>query len=53
MLSNDLKFVNVGNKVEIHLTRKFKNRNFQYIFLNWIISVILFMDQSSQNLKQA
>ena len=40
MLSNDLKFVNVNNKVEIHLTRKLKNRNFQYIFLNWIITVI-------------
>ena len=40
MLYNDLKYVNVVNKIEVHTTSKFKNYNFQYIFLNWIISVI-------------
>ena len=40
MLYNDLKYVNVANKIEEHTTLEFKNCNFQYIFLNWIISVI-------------
>ena len=38
MLYNDLKYVNVANKIEEHTTLEFEN--FQYIFLNWIISVI-------------
>ena len=40
MLYNDLKHENVGNKIDVHSTREFKNCNFQYIFLNLIISVI-------------
>ena len=40
MLYNDLKYVNVTNKIKVHTTLEFKNCNFQYIFLNWIISVI-------------
>ena len=40
MLYNDLKYVNVANTIEVHTTLEFKNCNFQYIFLNWIISVI-------------
>ena len=39
MLYNDLKFVNVTYKIKVHTTLEFKNCNFQYIFLNWIISV--------------
>ena len=38
MLYNDLKYVNVANNIEEHTTLEFEN--FQYIFLNWIISVI-------------
>ena len=40
MLYNDLNYVNVANKIEVHTTSEFKNCNFQYMFLNWIISVI-------------
>ena len=40
MLHNDLKYVNVANKIEVQATLKYKNCNFQYIFLNLIISVI-------------
>ena len=40
MLYNDLKYVNVTNEIEVHTTWEFKNCNFQYIFLKWIISVI-------------
>ena len=40
MLSNDLNYLNVTYTVEINPTCKFKSCNFQYIFLNWIISVI-------------
>ena len=40
MLSNDLKYLNVTYTVEIKPTWEFKSSNFQYIFLNWIISVI-------------
>ena len=40
MLHNDLKYVNVANKIEVHVTLEYKNCNFQYIFLNLIISVI-------------
>ena len=36
---DDLKYVNVTNIIKVH-TLEFKNCNFQYIFLNWIISVI-------------
>ena len=39
MLSNDLKRLNVANKVEIHPTWENKSCNFQYIFLNWMILV--------------
>ena len=39
MLYNDLNYVNVANKIKEH-TLECKNCNFQYIFLNWIISVI-------------
>ena len=39
MLSNDLNYLNVTYTVEIHPTWEFKSCNFQYIFLNWIISV--------------
>ena len=40
MLHNDLKYVNVANKIEVQATLEYKNCNFQYIFLNLIISVI-------------
>ena len=40
MLSNDLNYLNVTYTVEIHPTWEFKSCNFQYIFLNWIISLI-------------
>ena len=40
MLYNDLKYVNVANKIKEHTTLELKNCNFQYICLNWIISVI-------------
>ena len=40
MLSNDLKYVNVTNKIEEDTAWEFGNCNFQYIFLNWIISGI-------------
>ena len=40
MLSNDLNYLNVTYTVEIHPTWEFKSCNFQYIFLNWIFSVI-------------
>ena len=40
MLFNDLSYLNVTRTVEIHPTWEFKSCNFQYIFLNWIFSVI-------------
>ena len=40
MLHNDLKYVKVANKIEVHAILEYKNCNFQYIFLNLIISVI-------------
>ena len=40
MLSNEPTYLNVANKVEINQTKEFKNCYFQYIFMNWIISVI-------------
>ena len=40
MLFNDLNYLNVTWIVEIHPTWEFKSCNFQYIFLNWIFSVI-------------
>ena len=40
MLSNDLNYLDMTYTVEIHPTWEFKNCNFQYISLNWIISVI-------------
>ena len=40
MLHNDLKYVNVANKIEVHATLEYKNCNFQYIFLTLIISII-------------
>ena len=40
MLYSDLKHVNVGNKIEVYSTWEFENCNFQYFFLNLIISVI-------------
>ena len=40
MLSNDLKYVNVAIKIEVYTTWEFKTFNFQFIFLNWIISLI-------------
>ena len=40
MLYNDRKYVNVANNIEEHRTLEFENCNFQYIFLNGIISVI-------------
>ena len=40
MLYNDLKYVNVANKIKEHTTLELQNCNFQYMFLNWIISVI-------------
>ena len=39
-LYNDLRYANVGNKIEFYSTWEFGNFNFQYLFLNWIISVI-------------
>ena len=40
MLYNDIKYVKVANKIEVHATLEYKNCNFQYIVLNLIISVI-------------
>ena len=40
MLYNDLKHVNVGNRIEVYSIWEFQNFNFQYFFFNWIISVI-------------
>ena len=40
MLYNDVKYLNVANEIEVVKTLEFKNCNFQYILLNWIISVI-------------
>ena len=40
ILSNDLNYLNVTSTVEINPKWEFKSCNFQYIFLNWIISVI-------------
>ena len=40
MLSNDLNYLNMTYTMEIQPTWEFKSCNFQYIFLNWIISVI-------------
>ena len=40
VLCNDLNYLNVTNTVEINPTWEFKSCNFQYIFLNWIISLI-------------
>ena len=40
MLYNNLRYVNVANKTKEHTPLEFKNCNFQYIFLNWITSVI-------------
>ena len=40
MLYNDLKHANVGNKVEVYSTWVFENFKFQYLFSNWIFSVI-------------
>ena len=40
MLSNDLNYSSVTYTVEIHPTWELKSCNFQYIFLNLIISVI-------------
>ena len=33
-------FINMSNKLKSHIKREFRNCNFSYIFLNWIISVI-------------
>ena len=44
MLHNDLRYVNVDNKIEVHATLEYKNCNFQYIVLN------LSMEQKLQNL---
>ena len=41
MLYNDLNYVNVADKIEVHTTSEFKNCNFQYVLLNCIISVII------------
>ena len=40
MLHNDLKYVNVANKIEVHTTLEYKNCNFQYNLSDLIISVI-------------
>ena len=40
MLYNDLKYLNVANKIKEHTTWEFKICNFQQQKLNWIISVI-------------
>ena len=40
MLHNDLKFLNVANKIEVQTTLEYKKCNLQYIFWNLIISVI-------------
>ena len=40
MLYNDLKHVNVGNRIKVYSTWEFEKFNFQYLFLNWNISVI-------------
>ena len=48
MLYNYLKYLNVANRIEIHMTLGFKNCNFQYFFLNWIISVIHVVENHSE-----
>ena len=40
MLYNDLKHANIGNKIEVYSTWESENIDFQYFFLNLIISVI-------------
>ena len=40
MLYHDLNYLNVANEIEVLTTLELKNCNFQYIFLNLIISVI-------------
>ena len=40
MLHNDIRYVNVANKIEVQATLVYKNCNFQYIFINLIFSVI-------------
>ena len=40
MQYNDLKYVNVGNKVELLTAWKIKKCNFQSYILKWIVSVI-------------
>ena len=40
MLSNDLKYVNVAIKIEVYMAWKFKTFNYQFIFLNFIFSLI-------------
>ena len=40
MLYKYLKHVNIGDTIEVNSTWEFKNSNFQYLFFNWIISVI-------------
>ena len=31
----------MANKIKVHKTKEFKNFNFYYIILNWIMSVII------------
>ena len=39
MLYNDLKYVNMTNKIKVHTTLELEYCNFQHIVLNWIVSV--------------
>ena len=40
MLYNEMNYVKVCTERDVCTAQEFKNCNFQYIFLNWIISVI-------------
>ena len=40
MLNHDINVINMSNEIKSHTIREFRNCNFSYIFLNWIISVI-------------
>ena len=39
MLNHDINVVNMSNEIKSKTKREFRNCNFSYIFLNWIISV--------------
>ena len=40
MLNHDINVINISNEIKSHTIREFRNCNYSYIFLNWLISVI-------------